>query len=444
MTELKVLVCDDIPQRGKEAVDEIERVRDRLEEVGVSISIQTLFAEKLSRELKKLFEHIANRLPPNDAAQSAGAAPFECSEFDRDIVVIDNNLAALDIQGARLTAETVAGFIRAFTDACYVVSLNKNPEIDFDLRYLVGDYRTQADVALNACHLSNPALWTGNPSDAEDGFLPWYWPMLGSVSQRRREQIEFTRKYLKSRSTIVRALEFPDRAVEYLSRHATGALSPRANTEDTGVQDEAPPGAVKFMDFFKRSCRSLPVYKDRDRLANQASEGDEEASKVIARVVAAEFDKWLRRDVLGPQDVLVDVPHLLLRMPFLLGDKVNEVDRWHAAPTIAKPSFGLDPRIYDEHVASAKFFFDPWVRSPCFWWPALKENEALNKCFFSSNRNWPHFVFCEDVSRFELLARNAEDSEPMRFSAEFEGSWSRRYVYLCTGKKYAPISRIAK
>ena len=136
--------------------------------------------------------------------------------FDSDIVVIDNNLAALDIKGARLTAEAVAGFVRAFTTSPYVVSLNKNPEIDFDLRYLVGDYQTHADLALNAGHLSIPALWTGNSRDTEDDFLPWYWPVLSKISKKRREQIEFLETRLEL--SIVEALEFPRKAVHYLSR----------------------------------------------------------------------------------------------------------------------------------------------------------------------------------------------------------------------------------
>ena len=84
---------------------------------------------------------------------------FEPSDFD--IVVLDNNLAALEVSGARQTAESIAGYIRAFTNIPYIVSLNKNPEVDFDLRYLLGDYQTQADVALNTDHLANRALWRG-------------------------------------------------------------------------------------------------------------------------------------------------------------------------------------------------------------------------------------------------------------------------------------------
>ena len=442
MNELKVLVCDDFSERGNKTVEEIGKIRDRLAEANIRIQCRTLFEKELSKELENLFERVAKHLPPDDAGQSSNVDLSDHAGFDCDIVIIDNNLAALDIKGARLTAEAVAGFVRAFTTAPYVVSLNKNPEIDFDLRYLVGDYQTHADLAINARHLSIPALWTGNPRDTEDGFLPWYWPVLSNISRKRREQIEFLETRLES--SIVEALDFPRRAVHYLSRHAIGALTPVVNAEDTDAQDRIPLSTIKFIDFFVHSCRSLPAYSDRKILATPAARGDEHSCKVVARVVAAEIDKWFRRDALGPQEVLVDVPHLLMRMPFLLGDKVGDVDRWNDLLTIMEPSCGLDQDVYHEHVASAKFSQDLWVKSPCFWWSELKENEALNDLFFRTSTNWPDVVFCEDVSQFKPFTPRNDDSMPMEFAAEFEGAWSRRHVSSVLGRRYVPNSRFAK
>ena len=444
MNELKVLVCDDISERGDKTIEEIDKTRDRLAEVDLRIQCRKLFNKELLVELEKLFIRVAEYLPLDDAGQSVGVDLSESAGFDCDVVIIDNNLAALEVKGARLTAEAIAGFIRAFTNAPYIVSLNKNPEIDFDLRYLLGDYQTHADLALNAEHLSIPALWTGNPRDTEDGFLPWYWPALSSISKKRRDQIEFLETRLKF--PIVKVLDFPRKADHYLSRHAIGTLTPEANAEDVDMQDRIPLGSINFIDFFLHSCRSLPVYDDRNILANSAVQGDEHACKVVAKIVAAEIDKWFRRDVLGPQEVLVDVPHLLMRMPFLLGAKVDDVDRWHDSLTINKPPFGLDQGIYDEHVATAKFSQDRWVKSPCFWWSELKENETLNDLFFDTNANvnWPDVVFCEDVSQFKSFTPNRDDSMPMEFAAEFEGAWNRRHVSPIPGRRYIPKSRFAK
>ena len=137
-------------------------------------------------------------------------------------------------------------------------------------------------------------------------------------------------------------------------------------------------------------------------------------------------------------------PHLLMRMPFLLGDKVDDIDRWHNLLTITESPFGLDPGVYDEHVADARFPHDLWVKSPCFWWPDLKENEALNDFFFRASANWPDVVFCEDASRFIPFTPSDEDTRPMEFAAEFEGAWSRRHVSSIPGRRYVPNSRFAK
>ena len=442
MNELKVLVCDDIRKRCEDTVAEINKVRDKLIRAGIDIQIQKLFEKELSKEIKKLFEHVKKQLPSVDTEQFENFGPFNHSKFDCDIVIIDNNLAALEIEGARLTAEAVAGFVRAFTGARYIVSLNKNPEVDFDLRYLIGDYQTQADLALNADHLSNLALWTGNPKDTKDEFLPWYWPALNYVSKRRLEQITLAKKYMSS--AIFDTLSFRSQAVDYLSRHAIGALSSEVSDSINGESGDRSVERITFVEFFRDSCRSLPVREERKKIAEVAVAGNGNAVEIVARVVSAEIDKWIRRDVLGPQDVLVDIPHLLMRMPFVLGGDVSDIAQWDQALTVAEPPFGMDREIYESHVSDTMFKYSVWVDSPCFWWPDLKNNEALNDLFFVAGVEWPDAVFCEDISLFRRLTQDGEDSEPMEFAAEFEGSWNRRHVAKLPDCKYAPRSRFAR
>ena len=442
MNELKVLVCDDILKRGEDTVAEINKVRDKLMRVGIDFQIRELFEKELSKEIKELFRHVKEQLPPVDTGQFENVGPFSHAKFDCDIVVIDNNLAALEIGGARLTAEAVAGFVRAFTGARYIVSLNKNPEVDFDLRYLVGDYQTQADLTLNASHLSNLALWTGNLNDTNDAFLPWYWPALNYVPKKRLEQIKFVKRYM--RASIFDTLSFPDRAVDYLSRHAIGALSSEVSDPINGESGDRSVERITFAEFFRDSCRSLPVRMERKRIAEAADDGSKNAVEIVARVVSAEIDKWIRRDVLGPQDVLVDIPHLLMRMPFVLGGSVGDIDQWNRALTFTEPPFGMDREIYENHISDTRFMQSVWVKSPCFWWPDLKNNEALNDLFFAAGDEWPDAVFCEDVSLFRRLTQDEGELEPMEFSAEFEGSWSRRYVARLPDWKYAPRSRFAR
>ena len=50
-----------------------------------------------------------------------------------------------------------------------------------------------------------------------------------------------------------------------------------------------------------------------------------------ARIVSSRIAKWLEREVLGPQDVLVDVPHLIQRCPYLLDGDISDLGTWNAA-----------------------------------------------------------------------------------------------------------------
>ena len=427
---MEILVCDDY----ESGFDAVARA------VGGRHTLRPLVGEKLREELEGLFERISPALSKSrtrtDDAKSLGGL-FD----DADVVVVDNNLAALDIAGARLTAETLIGYVRAFTQAAYIVSLNKNPDVDFDLRYLVGDYQSHADVALNTAHLSSDALWGGGRGDGEV-FAPWYWPNLPGAVRSRRDQVARLEAGGLD-EPVVDVLKFDKGAVGALSRRAQGPLA-----VETG--DAAAMRSVTVLEFLRNACRALPA-ADRELLAGWAADRDDEtARRWVSRLAAADLEKWIRRDVLGPQDVLIDLPHLLIRMPFLLGEEAGEPAAWNRILTESKHPFGLVPDVYREHLAGARFdTVGTWLAAPCFWWSGLKENDELNKLFFNSEGEWADVVFCEDVSCFRSMPDADVPAEgvppwPVEFEAEFEGAWTRRYVAHVPGKQYSPRSRFAR
>ena len=427
---MNILVCDDIEERGNET---LERIRAAKIRPGTR---RLACGGELERAITSLFKRAEPVLDKkiDNPSQKSGGTIFDSP--DLDIVILDNNLADLKISGARHTAESIAGYIRAFTRIPYIVSLNKNPHVDFDLRYLVGDYETRTDLALNTEHLSNRELWTGQSRTSADRFLPWYWPALNEVPTKRRKQIDFVKKHFDD--SVLTTLSFPEEQIEYLSRHAKGTLSPEI--------DDSSMKSVTFKTFFETSCRSLPIRQERENITELFNSKDTAvrslARNVVARVVAAEIDKWIRRDLLGPQDVLVDVPHLLMRMPFVLGKNAHILKHWNATTLIEKRPFGLSANLYRTHLSRAKFKHDNWVKSPCFWWQTLKSDEKLNERFFHTDSEWANAVFCEDISRFRLISDEMYSSSK-EFSAEFEGMWNRRHVADLEGKKYRPTSRFA-
>ena len=414
---MKILVCDDDPDKG-------ERTQEAIA-AGTDHETRLLAGDELTREIRRLFGRAASTLNP-DSDSTGTPSEFESDEYD--IAILDNNLSELDIQSARHTAESIAGYIRAFWKIPYLVSLNKNPHVDFDLRYLVGDYQTHADLALNDKHLSISALWTGISVNGE--FRPWYWPTLDDVVDRRRRQMAFVKDHLDD--SILSALNLPKSAVDRLSRHAVGGLSPEARLVRR----------ITFRKFFVASCRSLPIRRERERLAGSMTSKDDPLCDIVCRVVAGELDRWIRRNLLGPQDVLVDLPHLLMRMPFLLGANAHRLQAWNDVIAATKPPYQLSPSLYRSHLRSARFDGDAWVNSPCFWWTTLKSSEELNRRFAGSRERWASAVFCEDLSRFRECG--ADEDGPSEFAAEIEGAWARRHVAIVGRWSYTPMSRFAR
>ncbi len=426
---MRVLVCDDEQRRCEEIVKEVRETKQA--------NPEALFEKELKGELAKLFKDIRSCLDNPAQFKRTGKTAFDGA----DIVILDNNLAHLEVEGARLTAESIAGYVRAFTKATYVISLNLNPDVDFDLRFLVGDYSTRADLALNIDHLANVGLWTGNQKSAKDGFLPWYWPRLSSVAERRSKQIEFVTERLDQ--PVVEALGFDEDAISYLSPHARGSLSPDAASDGEIAKGGTPFNNLTFRHVFMAKDRSLPIKSERERLSQAENNEKPELRDIIARVVAADIDLWFRRDIVAPQEPLVDVPHLLVRFPFLLGDRAKHIDEWNIAARADAAPFGVEKSLYDTHLHAARFQHDIWVNNACFSWPKLKADEKLNALLMEGKAGeWADLVFCEDRSAFCERETKVGDP-PSEFPAEFEGAWQQRYVARVGKYRYSPRSRLA-
>src|SRR5215217_5431353 len=114
---MKILVCDDIPDRCAEAVDKIREAGQP--EPGILVD------KDLTTELTRLFEKVRKCMDEPTTYKAGDQSPFD----EADIVILDNKLTELELAWARLTAESIAGYVRAFTAAPYVISLNMNEDV---------------------------------------------------------------------------------------------------------------------------------------------------------------------------------------------------------------------------------------------------------------------------------------------------------------------------
>jgi hypothetical protein len=414
---MRILVCDDYAQ---EADKTAAAARAGWAAAGLSpgnLEIELLAGRQLGEQLSVLFRNVS-------VAMGEEGATVETCFDGRDLVLIDNNLAHLELGGARHTAETVSGFIRAFSSAVYVVSLNRNPGVDFDLKHLAGDATSIADQALNVDHLSLASLWK---KGAEGDFRPWYWPELSTAPGRRSTQIAEIRDVLDT--DVLMHFGFDDVTVAALSRSALGAFSGGTSVGDA-ARGAAP---LTFREFFRQTAKSVPAESDRTLVADD--------NDVVARVAAAELEMWLRRHVLGPQEALVDLPHLLARMGYLLGAGALDLANWNAAILDAVEPHGLDQPLFEAHLKARRWLRPAWLGETVFQWPAINADEDLGARFFSSPE-WGDFVFCEDTSQFAPRSVG-EAAGPQEFAAEVDGQWNRRFVAKLPARKYAPASRLA-
>ena len=437
---MKIYVCDD---RDPELIcSALETARDRGANIPLPDSVFTdpsLLGTGTGR--RNLIEAIGGL---NDAAKSAIVeGKIESTLFDgADLVLLDYGLTALEWGkgGPRLTADHIAGYIRAFSDCAYVVSLNRLADVDFDLKYLIGDFETKSDLALNTPHLEQPGLWSGLPAQGE--FCPWYWPRLNLAANRRRAQISA----LESRLGVplLEVLGIPEAVTPHLSNQAVAFLSPQAEDPAAGAPaSRLDVRRTTAWHHFRSSNRTL-VKNDREDLVRSfggdlSSEdipASPELRRIVARVVAAELEFWFRRDVMGSQRLLVDAPHLQVRYPFRRS-ATDTVAAWDAtAQEFEAAPYGLDQALFSAIPQEAFYLQSPWIDRPAFWLPLIERNNNVSDLVESYERN-TNLVFCEDTRRFR------QRNESFRFQTEIGKGIDVRYVEV-EGAPYSPRTLFAR
>jgi hypothetical protein len=422
-----MLACDD-----REAKAIVGAVSETKEALGAAwVEPDTLEGDALTEQIKLFFAQVRSLL----LGENPG--PINSAFDNYDLILFDYGLTILKMD-IRLTADHVAGYLRAFSNTPYVVSLNKLPFVDFDLKYLVGDFESRADLALKTEHLSELGLWTGR--NQPGSFCPYYWPTLNAAPELRNKQIAFIEA--DPDKPILEALGFPPSVVPFLSRQAIAFLSPDAeDLEGTAGGDDI--RQVSFWHHFQRSNRSLPK-DDRAALAggqevldNPKCPNNPYLRTVVARVVAGELDFWFRRDVLGPQKLLIDAPHLQAHLRFRTDGGADDPDVWSSTAFEKATPFGLDPAIVDALPGEARFWETPWLDRPAFWLPLIENHEAIEALADGVPRN-SNLVFCEDTRRFR------ERATAKRFVTELTKGLDVRFVEGVDGQEYSPRSLFAR
>ena len=399
--EYDVLICDDERRREEELVADVKstvdedkyRIRDAWESGGASSNpVQDATHELLARR---------------SAARTNELYPRQDCLFDNvDVLILDYDLVLVDKRQTRHTGEGIARLVRMYSNCHVVVVLNQFRGVHFDLG-LRGHLWSYADMNIHAEVLDRPGLWKEPPWT---GFRPWSWHTLDAAVIAQRSRQSMVSSYYDE--PIVDVLGLRPADASRLSDSAFSFLGPEAGTSGDLAK-------VTFRDF-------LAGAGDRD--ASAAAKSNDETS---SRFVGARVGKWLEREVLGGQDVLVDIPHLVQRYPFLLGDGVRQIASWNDAihnPDVVRNEVPTDAWFEPEGVLSR----------PAVWRQRFEADERIAEVSYEFNyTDVPALVFLEDSSEFAPL----EDAK--RFRAAYHNAFDTRFVKNIVGFKYGPQRRFA-
>ncbi len=428
LTEMSysVLVCDDDPELAQECVEHIKNVAPKEYDIRTE---PNEFVHDATRELLRRRGAARERYEVNmrciaeggdkrqiETVSALGEAPAATSPKQKDepclfdgvdILIIDYDLIHISDDNTEYTGESLARLARMFSDCSVVVVLNQFRHIDFDLS-MRADLASHADLNIDARRLWAPGLWRRH---AWKGFRPWTWQVLSGAVEAQRARESAMSEALDRPIIEIFGMQLDD--VARLSDSAFGFIAPDAEDFET---------------LEKQTLRSFLSTTANGLDSRSLLETDLVAA---VRFGAARIGKWLEREVLGPQDVLIDVPHMLSRFPFLLGDDVSNAGAWNEA--IHRPE-RLKVMIDESH------WFQPaeCLSRPAVWCQRLEANESIKQLRASFDySSVPSIAFMEDCSIFTDVAEGQE------FRAGFHNAFDRRFVKRLEGVHYGPQRRFA-
>ena len=392
-----VIICDDQLEVGAHWVSEVRRVakkdnywvKDAPDNILVRSAAKELFARQTTLHSPSMREK------------------EQCLFDETDILVLDYDLLHIDENNARHTGEALARLARMFSNPHVIVVVNQFREAQFDLS-LRGHFSSHADLNLDAKLLGKSGLWTDPPWK---GFRPWHWQTLSRAVDLQKARQAVVRDRMDE--PIVEVLGMQDWDLAHLSDTAFGFIAPKAR----GLRELQ---AQTFKSFLGATANATDTSALLERDRNAA-----------CRCLAARVGKWLEWQVLGPQDVLVDVPHLIQRYPFLLGDDVSELEAWNVA-------IHDDQEVRKRVPDGCWFGLSSFLSRPAIWRQRFEEDAGIRESRYSFDFSTvPSFVFLEDTSTFVPF------DEAKEFRAGHHNPFDRRFVKCVDGITYAPQRRLA-
>jgi len=396
---MRVRVCDDFPEIAEEWVAAVKAVVPQDFDVG---RMETANDEVSTLLLRKI-------------AVEKGEDPLvHATEFDEiDVLVVDYDLLHLDKTGGRTTGEGIARLARSLSKCGAIVVMNQyKGQFDLGMR---GHLDSFADLNIDAPLVGRGPLWKQLEA-AEGEFNPTTWtPMPVLLEAARKLAATLAEQGVEAAVTPLVGLGTA--AIAELSDTAFGFLSLKAQTAEELA-------AVTVREFLQRSLDAPFV----ECLLAKAPD-------ILFGFAAFRLVKWLDRAVFRPMDVLIDGPHLVDRLPFMIDpNKVDLNDAAAWARAASAPTTSLQWELlkgYHNELASNA------LGRTVFDWFRLANDDKVDEMQDAYLENEPiRYYLAEDTSRF------VEKDVLIRYRADFHNFGDRRGIEKLADVTYGPLRRI--
>lgn len=334
---------------------------------------------------------------------------------DVAILIVDYDLFEAE---SFMTADRVAYLARCFTTVGVIVVLNRSGHNPFDLT-LKDHPESYADLDIGQEQLNNRFLW----GLGRDEFAPWHWPALPQFADDYKMRVEDAAQGLREGWTVWETVGFPEKTKDRLPLEITRFVDPT--------------GENARLDHFIMNSDIGLESKDRPEFTGGGDTWHPETVQVLARVAAARIGKWLEYVVLPELDILMDAPHLVGRLPGLMGGE-ETIDAWNAVAKRHEENPANIPYMKTELIEEYYLKKTHWLSRPVWFWRDIIEGADLEDVRAPWNVNRPDFVFCEDTSSFHPLENCHEFQAETRVSP-----FSERYVREIEEVVYMPRLRFA-
>lgn len=407
---MKVLVCDDDGTRADFWRDDIEEVLTKTEGIewagdALVFEVERVEPAELGLALQGLTRRQSDARTETEPRSDAAEAVLNRLD-STDLLVIDHDLSPEEQTAGTATLQGRSGegfsqLARRFSSVGYIVLVNRGVQrTTFDLT--MTRFQTSfADLNVTEQELDRPSLWWG-VLDREKPFRPSHWPLLFGVPQNAASLIEG----LDLNQRVLPSLGFVE---DQLLDFAREQLDPLGDD----------PWQTTFDQVVETPGLGLEV---KDAQPDEA---------LRRRIAVFGVRRWLDRYVLAGQNVLVDLPHLLDRLPSLRDglDLSNGVD---AATFLSlERARRAVPRLSE--LDDALFAGVEWLDRPVW------RLSSVDYAKFDDADDLDT-VFCEDTMQMRPL------DEVREFEAAVPGPYTQRYAEIVQVEgdpvQYMPRSRL--